>query len=88
VVPGRPQQRRGEAGQEGPQRYGWAGEGYPCAYARQETIPEIKLFGLTVVSRGAWTEVAELWLGGVTGAFIGGAVGLNEAAITITNLFH
>ncbi len=73
----------GAEGKDGPQRYGWAGEGYPWAWQRRDTIPEVKLLGLAVVSRGAWTEVAELWLGGVSGAFIGAAVGLNEAVLMI-----
>lgn len=61
----------GPEGREGPARYGLAGYGYPLAYPLRDLIPDIRLFGSTVVARTHWTEVAELWLGGVTGLGVG-----------------
>jgi|GEM_PF-4432643 len=52
-------------------RYGPAGYGYPWAYRREDQIPELNLFGWTIVHAFGWTEVGELFLGGVTGAVLG-----------------
>ncbi|MGE4526834.1 MAG: hypothetical protein AB7D00_00580 [Rhodospirillaceae bacterium] len=70
----------GPQGSGGPARYGWAGYGYPIAWTLRGGIPEVRLGALVVVQAGAWTEVGELWLGGVTGLFLGGALGIGIAA--------
>lgn len=57
----------GPQGTLGPARYGWAGYGYPWFYPIRNYIGEWKLLGWPIVKPTYWTEVAELFLGAVTG---------------------
>lgn len=80
----------GPEGKDGPVRYGNAGRGYPLFFLLRERIPEVRLLGCVVVSPRAWTEAAELWLGGYTGLVISPplAVGIALNLFFLLTLAH
>jgi hypothetical protein len=61
----------GPQGTGGPERYGLAGYGYPIAYPFRALIPDVRIFGSVAIRATTWTAFGELWLGGVTGIFVG-----------------
>ncbi|SBW09117.1 membrane hypothetical protein [uncultured Alphaproteobacteria bacterium] len=65
----------GPQGTGGPERYGWAGLGYPIAYPFRDLIPDVRIFGSVAIRATTWTAFGELWLGAVTGLAIGVPLG-------------
>ncbi|MGE4528148.1 MAG: hypothetical protein AB7D00_07250 [Rhodospirillaceae bacterium] len=74
----------GPEGTGGPARYGWAGYGYLWAWPLREHIGAWQVAGWRLVKPCGWTEVAEIYLGAMTGRLTGLAlVGFKLLALAL-----